>query len=464
MVSGVPNKKEKLSFGIEMEFFLAWRAESFTGTVPTPPGFESKTGRPLVVRGGWATESDRVGALALMVDEAFPSSAAAVAPSGGGVPDYGDQEWHHLYQFRRWEVSFDPTLKRLPDALRDKTGEDFGWVGAEVVSPALWAIDEGFEETRRMCEFLQANFWIFTAPEAGFHVHVGKGNEWLSLNSLRQIAAFLYAADLTLAQSHPEHRRDNIWCPSPRLYSNVSVGIKNPPIQAQPAPPDEPKEVTEVTEKSAYAGFMELAQNFFQSWVGRDEPPQDSQVFTKHQFLPGPTVSKFNINRNLVELVMSYHGSCLEERQDPRRYKPIPMMTAVAEILRSADRRSIARLMNIGQRRGAYNFVQLEKEHKRTIEFRQAASTVDPVEVVTYARIAVGLCQFAATASHEDFFKIILDCKTAEENPSCYDVYNLLKKVDLYPEAKVVQAVLSGTMTDATQREYWLSRGHEPRP
>ncbi|KAI2780235.1 putative amidoligase enzyme-domain-containing protein [Daldinia loculata] len=469
MASRIPNEKEKLSFGIEMEFFLAWRAESFTGTVPAPPGSESKTGGPLVVRGNWARESDIVSALALMIDEAFPSSTATVAPSGGRVPDYGDQEWHHLYPFRRWDVSFDPTLKRLPKALRDKTGPDFGWVGAEVVSPALWATDEGFEEVRRMCEFLQTNFWIFTAPEAGFHVHVGKGNEWLSVNSLRRIAAFLYAADLILAQSHPEHRRDNIWCPSLRLYSNVSVGIKNPPIQAQPTPPDEPTEVgadelTEVREQSAYAGFMKLAQNFFQSWVGRAEPPQENQVLTKHRFPPRPTVSTFNINRDSVERVLGYHGPTLEEIQDPQTYKPIPMMTAVAEILRSADRRSIARLMNIGQRRGAYSFLQLEREHKRTIEFRQAASTVDPVEVVTHARIAVGLCQFAASASHEDFFKIILDCETAGEHPSWYDVYDLLKEVGLYPEAKVVQAVLSGTMTDAMRREYWLSRGHEPRP
>ncbi|KAI0849981.1 putative amidoligase enzyme-domain-containing protein [Daldinia vernicosa] len=456
MGSGIPNKQEKLSFGIEMEFFVAWRAETFTGTVPTPPGFESKTGEPLVVKGNWATEGDRVSALAHMIDEAFPSCAATVAPSEGEIPDYRTESWYHLLPFRHhWDVSVDSSLNRLPVELRDKTGPDFGWVGAEIASPALWATDEGFEEVRRMCEFLQTNLLTFTAPEAGFHVHVGGGNEWLSLSSLRQIAAFLYSADMVLAQSHPEHRYNNAWCPSPRLYSNLSVGIKHLPNQAQPAPPDE---------RLAYADSMGLAKNSSQDPVGPAKPPRENQDPAKHRFSPRPTVSNLKIQTHALERVLSYLGSDLEEIPDPRTYLPTPMMTAVAELLRSPDRRSIARLMNIGQRKGAYSFIQLEREYKRTIEFRQAASMVDPVGVVAYARIAVGLCQFAITASHEDFFKIILDCKISERHPSWYDVYDLLEDVGLYPEAKVVQAVLSDTMTDDMRREYWLSRGHAPRP
>ncbi|OTB11403.1 hypothetical protein K445DRAFT_26566 [Daldinia sp. EC12] len=435
----------KLSFGVEMELYLAWHAEAFTGTVPAPPGVKFGPGAPLVIKGGRLTKGAKVKALASIIDEAFPSPAGTVVPLDDRKLDNRNKEWYHLEGYRRWDVILDASLRVTPDELEGLSCTDYGWVGVEVVSPALWATNEGFDEVRRMCEFLQKHFWIYNARPAGFHVHVGNGNEWLPLNSLRQIAAFLYAADPVLAQSHPRHRTDNVYCASPRLYSNVSMGRRNP---VDPTQPDLPTESVEVERPSIYARAENAVRNFFKPRASPTEPAEDNKVRKRDEFPPRPTVGAYNrepIGRELY---------------NPTPVEPVPMITAVTEILRSADKAAISRLMSIGPRRGAYSFVQLEREAKRTIEFRQAASMVDPVQTVAYARIAVGLCQFAASASRDDLFKIILDCEMAEQNPSWFDVYDLLMEVDLYPEAKIVQAVLSETLTDDKRREYWLSRKH----
>ncbi|KAI1466438.1 putative amidoligase enzyme-domain-containing protein [Daldinia caldariorum] len=461
MANRTKGDKEKLSFGIEMEFFLAWRAESFTGTVPAPPGVQVNPGAPLVVRGRWENAGDRVGALALIIDEAFPSPEGAVAPLDKNAINYGDREWTHLQGYRRWSVVDDVSLRALPKELADRSDKDFGWIGAEIVSPALWATNEGFDEVRRMCDFLQRHFWIFNSHQAGLHVHVGNGNEWLPLNSLRQIAALLYAADPILAQSHPKHRYENAYCTSPRLYSNVSFGLVNPVREpVQPAPPTE---VAQVERPSRYAQVITRVQNLFQHFKSHPEPSKDDKVTKKVRFPTRPATGAYNLDQDTVQGALWDLGGDYQGPHNAQSYEPVPLITAVGEILRSADRHSIARMMGIGLRRGAYSFAQLERETKRTIEFRQAASTVDPIEVVTHARIAVGLCRFAASASHNALMQVILDCEMAEGNPSWFDVYDFLSEVGLTPEAKIVQAVLSGTLTDDMRKEYWLSRNHVPR-
>ncbi|KAK6951969.1 hypothetical protein Daesc_006494 [Daldinia eschscholtzii] len=450
MAARTKMEKVKLSFGVEMELYLAWRAETFTGTVPAPPGVKLSPGAPLVIKGGRLTKGAKIKALALIIEEAFPSSAGTVVSLDDRKLDKRNKEWYHLEAYRRWDVIPDGSLAIPPDELADLNSTDYGWIGAEVVSPALWATNEGFDEVRRMCEFLQKHFWIYNARKAGFHVHVGNGNEWLPLNSLRQIAAFLYAADPVLAQSHPRHRTNNIYCASPRLYSNVSMGRRNP---VNPTQPDLPTESVEVERPSIYTRAENAVRNFFKSRASPTKPAEDNKVRKRDQFPPRPTVGAYDIDREPI-------GRGL---YNPIPVGPVPMITAVTEILRSADRAAISRLMSIGPIRGAYSFVQLEQEAKRTIEFRQAASMVDPVQTVAYARIAVGLCQFAASASRDDLTKIILDCEMAEQTPSWFDVYDLFMEVGLYPEAKIVQAVLSGTLTDDKRREYWLSRKHALR-
>ncbi|KAI8958657.1 putative amidoligase enzyme-domain-containing protein [Daldinia sp. FL1419] len=453
-------KVEKLSFGIELEFYIAWRAAAFNGTVPTPPGPRSGPGAgPLVIRARRPKGNDIIYTLASIIDEAFPSPAGTVASSGGGGSGNGEG-LGRLMHYQRWAVEPDSTLDTLPQELEDQTNQYFGWAGVELVSPALWATQEAFEEVRKVCEFLQKRFWMVSDPQAGFHIHVGSGSAWPPLNSLRQIAALIYAADPILAQSHPPHRRNNIWCTSIRLYSNLSFGLRRLSTEDRPIPGRLEDEEERPVYATGYTRIAELPQNPFRHILSNTKPASNGLDRSKNQFPPRPSESVYHIDNEVARIIRLSHGPFIKEAQQTSAYEPIPMMTAVAQILQSPNMGAIAGLLGVGERRGAYNFWQLDRDVKRTIEFRQAASTVDPVEVIAYTRIAIRLFEFGASASPEELLKVILDCEMAEEEPAWFDLYDLLHELDLLPEAKIVQAVLSGNMTHAIRKEYWLSRGH----
>ena len=110
--------------------------------------------------------------------------------------------------------------------------------------------------------------------------------------------------------------------------------------------------------------------------------------------------------------------------------------------------------------RPAYSFNQLEYEDvsKKTIEFRQAAGTIDPAEVVSRARIAVRLCEFAANITPQQLHKMINDFIVAEKDPKWFDVYDLFIELDLRPEARVVQAALKDALNQSVRDRYFAER------
>ncbi|KAH9905146.1 hypothetical protein F4778DRAFT_802634 [Xylariomycetidae sp. FL2044] len=59
---------------------------------------------------------------------------------------------------------------------------------------------------------------------SGLHVHVGRGRNRFSAVDLRRIAAFLYAADSTLVQMHPEHRARSHYCESAPSSIDIMSG------------------------------------------------------------------------------------------------------------------------------------------------------------------------------------------------------------------------------------------------
>ncbi|RYP41830.1 hypothetical protein DL768_010440 [Monosporascus sp. mg162] len=111
----------------------------------------------------------------------------------------------------------------------------------------------------------------------------------------------------------------------------------------------------------------------------------------------------------------------LSERMETRRERPAYDFGAYAD----------SRYMREAPRR--------RQQPKRTIEFRQAAGTMDPDEVVAHAKVVVRLCEWASTAGLAEFWKLILDCEAGESTPSWFDVFDLLAKLDLNAEAKVLQ-------------------------
>ncbi|KAI1100272.1 hypothetical protein F4804DRAFT_344876 [Jackrogersella minutella] len=412
------NTELQLSFGLEMEFYIFWCKKN-KGPASRPAGFESHPGGPLVIPDEDIDFDGITGPLQEAIRNLLKGAPIVTVTPPDGWASIGqkyDEDWEHLRQYTNWAVKIDISLLALPTDLAEMNRGDYGWCGVEVISPALWATNGAFNQVREVCEFLQRTFWTSTAPQAGLHVHVGNGNLWFSLTQLRQIAAFIYAADPILAQIHPEYRLTNsTYCPSLRLYSNVSLGLKNIPSTTAG--------VDSITAAPSPSTYVQWARGLLRN-ISRAFWPEKNA------------------------------GSRAEEHYPPRP-KPVPISDAVAEILQAPDREALADLMEVYRKRAAYSFNQLAWEVKRTIEFRQAASTVDPAEVVSQVRIAVRACEFAATADFEKFQKIIFDCSTAEDDPGWFDVYDLFLELNLRPEAKIVQAALDGTMSDSIRQEYW---------
>lgn len=94
--------------------------------------------------------------------------------------------------------------------------------------------------------------------------------------------------------------------------------------------------------------------------------------------------------------------------------------------------------------RGAYNFSNYDdelkkKETKKTVEFRQAAGSLDGHWVSSYAKICVGIGRFAEVAAEGNLWRLIYDCHRAEVDKTKYDVLDLLLDLGLAKEAEIVQ-------------------------
>ncbi|OTA94565.1 hypothetical protein M434DRAFT_29711 [Hypoxylon sp. CO27-5] len=413
-----------------MEFYIFWGRKK-QDPVSVPKGFESHPGGPFYIGDGFESLEELLSYRIRKLVRDLPVATVIRPNETMDDAELIDEDSEHLQHYRLWNVDVDLTLSPLPHELEAMTDLNSGWRGVEVKSPALWATDDGFNQVRQVCEFISSKFWTSTHPVAGLHIHVGNGKKYFPIDSFRHIAAFLYAADPILAQSHPEHRHHNTYCYSLRLYSYIAreeLGIV-------PVPP---QQLVKTTSSLSFR-IRSFFRNPLRRNTSRSKLKRNIKDRKKHNLPPRPWKGVFPPT----------------PKKDPKDRRS-PMLGAVALLLRQTEYDIICELMG-GLWRPAYNFGKLGLG-KRTIEFRRPASSVDPAEVVAQARIAVGLCGFAADPDEDLFKKIIIDCDTADEQPSWYDVYDLFIELDLLPEAKVVHAALTGTISDSTRTEYWSSR------
>ncbi|KAK9776866.1 putative Amidoligase enzyme [Seiridium cardinale] len=77
-----------------------------------------------------------------------------------------------------------------------------------------------------------------------------------------------------------------------------------------------------------------------------------------------------------------------------------------------------------------------------TVEFREAAGTLDPEWSMIWARIAVGLVSWATHAPLRDYLTVVANCDIGTRNPGSYDVLDLLDHIGLVSEAAYVEKML----------------------
>ncbi|KAI2608899.1 uncharacterized protein GGS25DRAFT_531875 [Hypoxylon fragiforme] len=452
------NTPRALSFGVELELYVAWITPDVEAdSLDVPPGFNTSKGAPLRVPSG--RFDDLLWALNARIRETlqgFPSAAVASADLNGRVDFVHDDEWSHLQTYREWTVKGDPSLS-TPDEL--DSGIDSGWDGLEVCSPALWATEQGFAEVRRVCELLHDTIWTTNIGNyTGLHIHVGYGHSWFPMHSARRIAALLYAADPLLAASHDPDRLLNSFCPSIRMYSNVSLGVRIADLEMRP---HSELEISDVSLAGSSRPRTELAQRIRDGFARSQQAVSSSSTRPYRGGLPPrPSTKTYTPLPEALENILPSAARNYGVYPDRYDFRPAPMQEAVAELLQTDNRWALGKLTTVSSGRSAYSFHHFLRDGgKRTIEFRQAAGTVDPAEVVSRARIAVRLCEFASNGSVQSdrYRKLLTDCMIAEDMPSWFDFYDLLLELDMRPEAEVIHAVKENNMTDAVRQRYWAA-------
>ncbi|KAI8947533.1 hypothetical protein F4801DRAFT_560489 [Xylaria longipes] len=274
------------------------------------------------------------------------------------------------------------------------------------------------------------------------HYHYGNGKEYIPFQKLRRMAALLVACDPLIVQLHPQHRRVNEYCMSNRLYSRIAHG--------RPAA---------VASREINAEYIEAEPEFPTNRPKTKPVARPSRMRTPNFLVPFQrgTLTGYDLTDEFFYLAFTESGYDYDNIvENPR---PLEIPYAVREILRCTNAPTVAELMRhtpLDAQRPAYSFKAyshgeykhtimqdgqnvLEYQYKRTVEFRQMASTMDPNCVVAHGKIVVRLCEIAASMELEELYQVALDCAVGETNGDWFDVFDLLAEFGLESEAKVLQ-------------------------
>ncbi|KAK8040272.1 hypothetical protein PG991_000060 [Apiospora marii] len=281
-------------------------------------------------------------------------------------PAHPNAQYTALPEFHRWTVYEDSTVvispptehyhqQDLPSAAPAPSDQphsrrsDGGWYGLELISPAQPNTAAAHQETAFVLGVLRQQYGnrMRVNESCGLHIHVGMGPDAIPVHRLRRIAALLYAADPLLAVLHPAHRRHNRFCPSIRRHANVTWGMV---------------EAMATAEVSAAGGGAGSSSS---SWTERG-------------------------------------GG------GGRENTPVSLRAAVAQLLVCDTGYAVARLLQYRDAKSNYNFNSYLVARSApprgnvTVEFRQHEGTLDARRIEAWARLCVGVTEWAALDMTEE--------------------------------------------------------------
>lgn len=132
------------------------------------------------------------------------------------------------------------------------------------------------------------------------------------------------------------------------------------------------------------------------------------------QLARGMTASEAETRRVMIEKVP---GS---------RPVPTPLSDAWTEVFKASSHKVISTLM-MTPNRGAYSFNNVTDQAKPTIEFRQAAGTMNIDWILCWSTLLVRLVDWARQASDSDIRRLIVKAGTKEIYPNQFPIDSLLR-------------------------------------
>ncbi|KAI1385778.1 uncharacterized protein F4822DRAFT_432636 [Hypoxylon trugodes] len=442
------------SFGVEIECIVAYQRGNTKQN--RPQMFRDAPGNPIIVPEGVGITRTIRESIEHVINNAVRGHEGDRVLNMTNVQVSLDNDLNnfHLHKYRGWVVKRDYSVNPDDALLKDWDATKHMWEDVEITSPALFATEKSFEEVRRVVQALIDTFWLYAPESSGLHVHIGRGKYYFEIDEIRRLSAFLYAADPILTQMHPEVRRttQRHYCISNRLYSTLAHGA--PSIEASRSINNLTQEGPPITSSRSTGALPR-----------EEKRGQNANFFFQRGFLKG-----YTLDQNEFDTRQPAFAARLPQYEVG---KPLPTAIAVEQLLNSPNPPTISLLMEQDSFSPmAYKFTfyghmyyrklvmegplpSRETQNGRTIEFRQAAGSVDPDEIVAQCKIAVGVCDFARTAPLERLWEVILDLAQGEVNSNWYDVFDLLTELDLVEPAKVIERRLAERagidMTDSSQ-------------
>lgn len=360
--------RPRLTFGVELEFILFAKPESECTDVEAERA--ARPGIILIPDSADKTRSRSKHYLNTVIEHlrdtgfdvnSVDSANNPIPPAGAGdtpeTPNAANRQFH------RWSVLREGVTLTTEEQRANPELDGLIGVGMEVTTPAFRDEAGSYAELARAVASLRHGFRARVSQTTGLHVHVGRGRAGFTDAEVRSIAGLLWVLDPVLGPLHGRARARNTMCARNRLCSNLAYGMSGAAANAAAGLAGEARAAADV------CGMAALA----------------------------PRHARYGI------------------------------VGGAREILACDDARAVARLMHTfhsGDGKGyeAYSFeayaqeAYAQRERKGTIEFRQAAGSLDPRWVPIWARVCVRLCEYAAREmSASDLSRIAHDCQDIEK-------------------------------------------------
>jgi hypothetical protein len=97
--------------------------------------------------------------------------------------------------------------------------DEYDWWAIEINSPPLIFCDEALDAVLLACNTLTQKFRYNVNESCGLHVHVGNGADNFSVETTRNLVAFLWCFEPLIDTLHPSHRHNGSYCRSIRESS-----------------------------------------------------------------------------------------------------------------------------------------------------------------------------------------------------------------------------------------------------
>jgi hypothetical protein len=281
-------------------------------------------------------------------------------------------------------------------------------VNFELTSPALTANEGNIGYVQGVIQKLTSKFFVLTPKSAGLHVHIGVGNRTFDLRELQNIAAMAFMADCLLTQLHPDHRQNNQYCQRQRYYSRLAQGagaLGSNGANQQAASQKNGwipmwNANASVSPESAFQTLLQCDSPGAVAWLMRN-PDRGAYNFRHYEPDPGPC--------NLRDYNSGSPG-----------YSP--------------------------------------ESGTRTVEFRQAAGTVNDQWIGAYLRVLFATVRLAVheTPPYQRLGRLVFDLQLQEQGQGTCSLHTFLKTVlRLHQDADYILTTTPEDRADPSRHLRW---------